>query len=122
MAGTVDGATWRVVRCLEAENDWAAMDLVPDDPSGTERRFAIAPLWILQAERALRAEGLELIGFYHSHPGAPAEPSETDRKYLWPGHIHVICSVRSSGTDAVRAWYLPEDGGIFREVTIDPGE
>ena len=119
LAGVVDGDQWRVIRSLEADNAWEELELDPDDPAGAQHRFAIAPLWILQTERRLRAEQLELIGFYHSHPGHPAVPSETDRKYLWSGVIQVICSVHQGRADMMRAWYRGDDAGIFREITID---
>jgi len=53
----------------------------------------------IDAEEFLRSlseaerEGIELIGFFHSHPAA-AHPSVTDAKYmkLWPGNIWLIIS------------------------------
>ena len=53
----------------------------------------------IDAEEFLRSlseaegEGMELVGFYHSHPAA-LEPSVTDTKYmkLWPENIWLIIS------------------------------
>ena len=37
--------------------------------------------------------GLEVVGFYHSHPAGSAEPSETDREQAtWPGYSYAICA------------------------------
>ena len=43
------------------------------------RRFEIDPQALVDAHRAARAGGPQVIGYYHSHPAGPAEPSATDR-------------------------------------------
>lgn len=43
------------------------------------RRFEIDPQTLVDAHRAARAGGLQVLGYYHSHPAGPAEPSATDR-------------------------------------------
>lgn len=44
-----------------------------------ERHFEIDPKALITAHRAARAGGLELLGYYHSHPNGRAEPSASDR-------------------------------------------
>jgi desampylase len=44
-----------------------------------ERHFEIDPKALIAAHRAMRAGGLEILGYYHSHPNGHAEPSATDR-------------------------------------------
>ncbi len=44
-----------------------------------ERHFEIDPKALIAAHRAMRAGGLELLGYYHSHPNGRAEPSAADR-------------------------------------------
>jgi desampylase len=44
-----------------------------------ERHFEIDPKALVVAHRAVRAGGLELLGYYHSHPNGRAEPSAADR-------------------------------------------
>jgi proteasome lid subunit RPN8/RPN11 len=44
-----------------------------------ERHFEIDPKALITAHRAARAGGLEVLGYYHSHPDGCAEPSATDR-------------------------------------------
>jgi proteasome lid subunit RPN8/RPN11 len=46
-----------------------------DDP---RRRFLIDPQTHIDSIRTARAEGLRVVGFYHSHPKSAAEPSPTD--------------------------------------------
>lgn len=43
------------------------------------RFFEIDPQALVDAHRAARAGGPQVLGYYHSHPGGPAEPSATDR-------------------------------------------
>ena len=51
-----------------------------DNRSGEnrKRRYLVSPLDYLAAERAADSAGKTLLGFYHSHPEHPAEPSTTD--------------------------------------------
>jgi proteasome lid subunit RPN8/RPN11 len=93
-----------------------AQQLLPvDDPAReTERnRFLIDPLEQLRVEKSARARGLEVLGYYHSHPDHPARPSIYDREHAWPRYSYVIVSVeRGIGKD-LTCWVLPEDGGMF---------
>jgi proteasome lid subunit RPN8/RPN11 len=41
--------------------------------------FEIDPKALISAHRAARAGGLEVLGYYHSHPNGRAEPSACDR-------------------------------------------
>ena len=42
-------------------------------------RFLITAEEMMQAELEARRLGLEIVGFYHSHPDHPAKPSDYDR-------------------------------------------
>lgn len=41
--------------------------------------FEIDPQALIDAHRAARSGGAQVIGYYHSHPNGPADPSATDR-------------------------------------------
>jgi len=43
------------------------------------RHFEIDPQALIDAHRAARAGGPQVVGYYHSHPRGLAEPSATDR-------------------------------------------
>ncbi|WP_343809035.1 M67 family metallopeptidase [Alteraurantiacibacter aestuarii] len=47
------------------------------DPS-PHSRFEIDPQALVDAHRAARAGGPQVLGYYHSHPGGPPRPSATD--------------------------------------------
>lgn len=57
-------------------------------------RYQIAPLELVKIERDARSQGLEIAGFYHSHPDHPAQWSQTDfAEAHWLGCSYVITAV-----------------------------
>lgn len=82
-------------------------------------RYIIAPADVLDAERKAEAQGLDLVGFFHSHPDAPAEPSDHDLAHAsWPGLAYVIQSVLEGQAQALRAWELVPDRSRFEECRV----
>src|SRR5688572_14080146 len=57
---------------------------------GHERRFLISADAMFHVERDAREARLEILGFYHSHPDHPAQPSEYDREWAWPWYSYII--------------------------------
>jgi proteasome lid subunit RPN8/RPN11 len=61
-----------------------------------ENRYHIAPQELIAAQKRARQHGLDIIGFYHSHPDHPARWSATDlAEAHWFGCSYVITSVES---------------------------
>jgi len=93
-------------------------------PAGNERedsrhnRFLIHPEAVLAAHKEARALGLDVVGYYHSHPDHPARPSEFDREHAWPGLSYLIVSVRSGAVAEARSWRLTDDRERFEEEEI----
>lgn len=64
--------------------------------------YELDPEETLRTVEAIEAAGLDVVGFYHSHPESAARPSETDRaQATWTGHVYCIVS---PAEDAIRAW------------------
>ena len=84
-------------------------------------RFSITPEDVRDAEAAARKAGLDLIGWYHSHPDAPARPSEFDREHAWPWYSYIIVSVRERVAREMNSWRLADDRGHYdaEEIVID---
>ncbi|MBI5058766.1 M67 family metallopeptidase [candidate division KSB1 bacterium] len=82
------------------------------------RRFLITPDQFRHAESRAHEFGLDLLGFYHSHPDHPAIPSEFDREHALPFYSYVIISVRSGRSAELRSWLLLEDRSGYAEETI----
>src|SRR6185295_12507243 len=57
---------------------------------GAARRFRVGPDDYRAAEKRARELGATLVGFYHSHPDAPARPSAYDLEHAWPNLTYVI--------------------------------
>lgn len=85
------------------------------------RRFYISPQQVLQVERYARAQGLELLGFYHSHPDHPATPSEYDRQHALPYYSYPIVSVQQGEPHEMRSWRLRDDRSGFDEEVLQRG-
>ncbi len=99
-----------VERVLEFEN-------VQEDTR--QRRYLIAPEQLLRAERDAREQGLDVVGFFHSHPDQPARPSAFDLEHAWPFYSYLIVSVAGGRTAGARSWRLAEDRSRFDPETLD---
>ena len=84
--------------------------------------FEIDPQALIDAHRAARADGPQVLGYYHSHPQGPAHPSATDREeaahdgLLWaiiaPGDLaeHDVSFWRDDESGFTPLPYAPDDG------------
>jgi len=93
------------------------LDNVTDE--GPRRRFRVSAADYRAAERHAADAHAELVGFYHSHPDHPAEPSQYDLDHAWPNLSYVIVAVRAAEPEAVRSWRLLSDRSAFEEETRD---
>ena len=84
-------------------------------------RMAIEPLEYARAERRYAAEGLGVVGNYHSHPDHPAVPSRFDLEHLapWPTMSYVVVSVRAGKAVELRSWELEPDRSRFVEEEVE---
>jgi proteasome lid subunit RPN8/RPN11 len=74
----------------------------------------------IRARRQARNRGLDVLGFYHSHPRSPATPSATDRAEAWyPDYLYLIVSLRTVPAE-VRLYRLNPDG--FAEMAWQVAE
>ena len=96
LIGTVaaDGAARTVQRLFPIDNR---------SGENRARRYLVSPLDYLAAERAADGAGQTLLGFYHSHPEHPAEPSTTDLAWAQPNFVYIIVSIRRAGGAAPAA-------------------
>jgi len=89
-------------------------------PENRERRYTIAPEDYLAADRDAQRKGLDIVGFYHSHPDHPARPSATDlAEATFPEYVYVITSVNKGEPGDLTAWTLAADRSEFVEEAID---
>ena len=101
----VDGEDAREVRAL--------FPLINRRDDSPRNRFSITADDFRAAERAAKQQGLELLGWYHSHPDHPARPSEFDREHAWPWYSYVIVSVANGEPRDMTSWQLADDRSHF---------
>jgi len=82
-----------------------------DDP----RRYLIDPDQFQRIESQVREDSLEILGFFHSHPDAPARPSEFDRDHAWPWYSYLIISVIRGRAGDWASWQLLDDRSSFQQ-------
>ena len=82
------------------------------------RRYVIDPRETLAVEKDLSGSGADILGFYHSHPDHPAEPSEFDRSHAWPWYSYVILSIVERKPADLRAWTLDGETSTFRSEPL----
>ena len=82
------------------------------------RRYLIGPKDVLGLERRAEELGLQVVGYYHSHPDAPPVPSEFDREHAWPWYAYLIASVENGHLTGSRAWRLTDDRARFLPLQL----
>jgi len=85
---------------------------------GPRRRFLVRPGDYRAAEQRARDTGLDLLGFYHSHPDHPAKPSQYDLDHAWPSFSYVIVSVMAGEDQLLTSWLLKDDRSAFDEEPV----
>lgn len=85
-------------------------------------RYHIAPSELIAAQRAARQQGVDIVGFYHSHPDHPAQWSQTDfAEAHWFGCAYVITAVAKGKAETTNSFLLTgttEDDKRFESQAI----
>lgn len=110
LLGTDRDAVRDVVRVVVLDN-------VRDD--SRHNRYVISPEQFLAAEKEARATGLDVVGFYHSHPDHPARPSGFDLEHAWPYYSYLIVSVEDRAVADMRSWRLLDDRSRFEPEALE---
>ena len=114
LLGRAEGDTRIVsasVRCRNTRTDSAS------------DRYEIDPAEAARIQRDARTGGLDIIGFYHSHPDHPAYWSRTDlAEAYWLGCSYVITSVENGQAQRTRSFTLAgrtvEDKAFVEEELV----
>jgi proteasome lid subunit RPN8/RPN11 len=100
---------------------WKVEVAVPAGNTRTDsahNRYQIAPLELVTIERDARRQGLDIAGFYHSHPDHPAQWSQTDlAEAHWLGCSYVITSVARGRATITNSFLL--GGGTEEEKRFE---
>ena len=116
-----EGYPHEVVGILAGDRSRSSVSRVQpliNERAETVNRYRVDGLLVLRAEQGLEAEGLEVVGYYHSHPDHPAQYSDYDRDHALPHMSYLITAVHDGEITDTRSWRLEEDRSEMREETI----
>ena len=108
---------WVVTHAISAANA---------DKESPQLRYRIEPLELVRIQSLAAREGLEIAGFYHSHPDHPAQWSRTDLEEAhWIGCCYVITEVVQGKANVTHAFLLAgttEEDKRFERLQIEVRE
>jgi proteasome lid subunit RPN8/RPN11 len=86
-------------------------------------RYQIAPQELVKIQRQGRERGLDIVGFYHSHPDHPARWSKTDfAEAHWLGCSYVITAVEKGVAQTTNSFMLTgtgEEDKVFEDEAME---
>lgn len=93
LLGTLDGPSCMILDAILTEN-----------ADHSPVRFSVPDDQLIRSYRTAEERRLEVVGIFHSHPGSPAVPSETDTAYM---RLNPVAWVIYSGSEkGFRAWSM----------------
>ena len=114
LLGTADGTVRTVLTAIRCSNTRT------DSP---HNRYHIDPRELLRAQREAHERGIDIVGFYHSHPDHPPRWSQTDfNEAHWIGCSYVITSVEQGRAAVTNSFALAgsteEDKALVDEDVV----
>lgn len=82
-------------------------------------RVLIDPRALMLADRKAREKGLDVIGYYHSHPDDEAIPSQFDLDHALPVWSYIIVSVREKKAVNWNSWEMENDRTKFNLESLE---
>jgi proteasome lid subunit RPN8/RPN11 len=87
-----------------------------------QNRYNIDPRELVRIQRQAHERGVDIVGFYHSHPDHPAQWSQTDfAEAHWIGCSYVITSVMKGKAAVTNSFLLSgtrEEDKAFQDEAI----
>lgn len=85
--------------------------------SNPTNSFQIDPAEQLSVFETIEANGLDIVGFYHSHPHGSPDPSDRDRRdAAWPHYSYLI--IGTNDPPRIRSWRWNESTGDFESELV----
>ena len=82
-------------------------------------RYEIDPHDHMRIQREADAAGLDIVGYYHSHPDHPAQASRFDTERAWAGYVYLIVAIHDGKPVDANAFVAEKDGGPFRSEPLE---
>lgn len=110
LLGKFENGEKTVTQVLEISND--------REEENKHNRYLIPSSKILETEIYAIKNGLDIVGFYHSHPDHPAIPSAFDVEHALPVYSYLIVSVYDAKVVDFTLSVLSNDRAKFEKELI----
>lgn len=109
LAGTVEGDVKTVTKVYLLTNIDASNE-----------HFSMEPKEQLAALKDARANGVNIIGNFHSHPESPSRPSEEDKRLAYDSTIeYLILSLQDRENPVLKSFGIDKDKNVtIHEIEI----
>lgn len=85
----------------------------------SNEHFSMNPKEQLKAIKDMRANGLELLGNFHSHPESPSRPSEEDKRLAYDSKVnYLILSLMDIEHPVLNAFNIDENKNVTKEELV----
>ena len=82
-------------------------------------RYEMDPIDQIRIQRECDDAGLDIVGYYHSHPDHPARASVTDAQRSWAGPVYLIVACQAGEVVDANAFIAERDGGPMRDEPLE---
>lgn len=89
-----------------------------NERADTRNRYKVSGLLLMRKERELENSGLEIVGYYHSHPDHPSRYSQFDQDHALPNMSYLIAAVHNGKIHQTQSWRLRDDRTAMDEENI----
>ncbi len=79
--------------------------------------FSLDPQEQFAVIKQVRAEGLDILGVYHSHPATPARPSEEDIRLAYDPEISYVIASLANNQKTIKSFKIK--GGVVEQETLE---
>ena len=108
LGGTVDGKDRRIEKVYYLTNIDASRE-----------HFSMDPKEQFEAVKDMRANGLSLIGNFHSHPESPSRPSEKDKRLAYDSSVrYLILSLMDMDAPVLNGFEIIDRTDVTKEEVV----
>lgn len=108
LGGTVDGKDRRIEKVYYLTNIDASRE-----------HFSMDPKEQFEAVKDMRANGLSLIGSFHSHPESPSRPSEEDKRLAYDSSVrYLILSLMDMDAPVMNGFEIIDRTDVTKEEVV----
>lgn len=85
----------------------------------SNEHFSMDPKEQLAVVKDMRANGLKLLGNFHSHPESPSRPSEEDKRLAYDSKVnYLILSLMDLENPVFNAFRIDEEKNVTKEKLV----